>query len=359
MEQIIARRIAAAKSDWIDEQQVIRRREREELENSYAARNLARAPLGTLNFGLAANELVAVLELLRDGDRIALNHLMNDGTRRAAAAIEHDDEDELARLLDKIAGLGAVFLEYEQDEPLARIVELFAAIYSMPIGPLDGIRFGMSASIAPTERAPRVFLSVIERIYGLGALAVRLRRWEAIRVLTLQRPEGMGDYYKNWLRHALIMGSRAEQLERRDDNGQTIPTSLLTRAALVIEQEPALNPDSTNSYAILTSLAQFDLLANLTAIDDSGSTESAVFYPNWARFQQERIQPIANRVIADPEVRQAIFRNHGDADLAIAFQRIGEMAAKEAFRYDGFWGWGQTPVDEFIHKNAPPPAAGA
>ena len=354
MEQIIALRIAVAKNDWIDEQQAIRRSEREEIERGYAARDLARAPLGTLNFGLAADELrIAVLELLRADDRIALHHLMNDATRRAAAAIENDDEDELARLLDRIAGLGAVFLEYEQDELFTRIIGIFADIYSMPIRPHDDLRLGMSASIDPTERAPHIFLTVIERIYGLGALAVRLHRWEAIRVLTLQRPERTGDYYNSWLRHALTMGSRAKQLERRDDNGRTIPTSLLTRAAMVIGQEPALHPDTSDSDAILTSLAQFDLLANLAAIDDSGSTASKVFYPNWARFQQERIQPIADRVVTDSELRQAVFRNHSDAELAIVFQSIGEMANSEAFRYDGFWGWGQTLVGEFIEKNAP------
>jgi hypothetical protein len=37
--------------------------------------------------------------------------------------------------------------------------------------------------------------------------------------------------------------------------------------------------------AILTSLAQFDLLANLAAIDGSGSLDSSVFFTNWARFR--------------------------------------------------------------------------
>jgi hypothetical protein len=360
MEHIIASRIAAAKSDWIEEQQAIRRREREEIEAGYAARDLARAPLGTINFGLAVDELrIAVLELLRADDRIALKHLLNDATGRAAAAIEHDDEDELARLLDKIAGLGAVFLEYEREELFDRTIDILAGIYSMPIGPHDHVHFRMSAGIDPTERAPRVFLAVVERVYGLGALAVRLRRWDAIRVLTLQHPERIGDYYKNWLRHALTMGSRAKQLERRDDNGQTIPTSLLTRAARVIEQEPALHPDTSDTDAILTSLAQFDLLANFAAIDGSGSTDSSVFYTNWARFHQERIQPIADCVITDSGLRQAVFWSRSDAELASAFQEIGDMARPVGFHYDGFFGWGRTPVGEFIEKNAPSPAASA
>lgn len=360
MEQIIARRIAAAKGEWIEEQQAIRRREREKIEAGYTARDLARAPLGTLHFGLAADELrIAALELLRADDLIALQHLLNDATMRAASAVEKADLDELGGLLDKVAALGAVFLEYEMDELFARIIAIFAAIYSFQLGPHDDRRFGLSTGIDPSEQAPRVFLAVIERIYGLGALAVRLRRWEVIRILTLQHPERVDDYWKNWLRHALTMGSRAKQLERRTDDGQTIPTSLLTRAATVIEHEPALHPDTSDSDAILTSLAQFDLLANLAAIDGSGSLDTAVFYTNWARFRQERIQPVADRVVTDSALRQAIFREHNDADLAVAFQKIGEMAHSDAIRYDGFWGWDHTPVGEFIEKNAPPPSANA
>ena len=363
MEQIIARRIAAAKSEWIDEQQIIRRRERAEIEAGYAARGLAGAPLGTLHFGLPGQELrIAVLELLRapgGPDRIALQHLLNDAVTRAAAMVDTDDEDELSRLLDKVAAIGAAFLEYEQDEFLARTVGALAAIYAQPLGPHDDYAFSMSGGINPTEKAPRVFLTVIERIYALGALAVRLRRWEAIRVLTLQHPDRVDDYWKNWLRHALTIGSGAKQFERRDDDGQIILTNLLTRAATVVEEEPALHPDTSDSDAILTSLAQFDLLANLTAIDGSGSGDSGVFYTNWARFRQQRVQPVADRVVSDPELRRAVFRDHNDADLAVAFEKIGAMAAAEGARYDGFSGWGHTPVGEFIAKNPPDPPSTA
>jgi hypothetical protein len=47
-------------------------------------------------------------------------------------------------------------------------------------------------------------------------------------------------------------------------------------------------------------------------------------------------------VISDQELRHAIFREHNDEDLALAFQKNGEMAHSEAMRYDGFWG-GATP----------------
>lgn len=58
-------------------------------------------------------------------------------------------------------------------------------------------------------------------------------------------------------------------------------------------------------------------------------------------------------------MRQAVFGDHSDADLAIAFQGIGEIAHSEGLHYDGFWGWDRTLVGEFIEKNAPTPAASA
>jgi hypothetical protein len=177
-----------------------------------------------------------------------------------------------------------------------------------------------------------------------------------VRVLTLQFPEGLDDYWKNWLRHGLTMASRAQRFTQKREDGQTVEVSLLTLAAQVIEQEPALRPDTDDADAILTSLAQFDFLSNLAAIDGASSTESAVFYTNWARFGQERIQPVADRVISDPAVREAIFRDHGDDDLAVALREVGKRGSEEGIRYVGFWGWDRTPVGAFLAEHPPPEA---
>jgi hypothetical protein len=356
METVIARRILDAKGEWMSEQQELRRREREELEVGYVGRNLATAPIGSVTLGLSVEELrAAVLELLRAGDTIALQHLLTDTRARAAEAIGRDAiESDLGDLLDKLATLAAIALEYEQPDFFARVVQLFAEIYSLPLGPHDDRGFSMSTGISPEEKAPRVFLAVLERIYGLGALAVRLKRWEAVRQLTLQFPERLDDYWRNWLRHGLVMASRAGQLDVVEDARQ-VSLSLLTLAAQVVQGNPGLTADAPSDDEILTSLARFDFLANLAAIDGAGEVEtikSGVFYPNWARFRQERIQPVADQLVSDPTLRHAIFRNHGDADLAVALQAVSKMASSEAARYDGFWGWENSPVGEFITNNS-------
>lgn len=334
----------------MDEQQELRRRERQAMEAGYAARELATAPLGTLNLGASADELRgAVLELIRAGDDVGLLYLLNDARPRAASAIERGEiETELAELLDRLAAIAAVALEYEQDDLFSRVIGLFSQIYSLPLGPHDDRALSYSTRISADEKAPRVFLEVLERIYGLGALAVRLGRWEAVRDLTLQTPERIDDYWKNWLRHGLTMGSRAQRFTEKREDGQTVEVSLLTLAAQVVERVPSLHADTDDQDAILTSLAQFDFLANLAAIDGAGSADNAVFYTNWARFRQERIQPVADRLVTDPLVRQAVFRDHGDDDLAAALRAVGRMAGTEGIRYVSFSGWDHTPVGDFL-----------
>lgn len=353
LQEAFERRVAREKAAWMEEQNELRRRERQESEAGLAAREVAKGALVQLNLGLPPDELrIAVLELLSAGDKIRLLYLLNDARPRAASAIERNEIEQLAELLDKLAVIATVALEYEQDELFERVIGVFAQIYSLPVGQYDDRRFGLSTYIDPAEKAPRVFLQVLDRVYALGALAVRLNRWEPVRQLTLQFPDRLDDYWKNWLRHGQVMASRAQQLSKTQ-NGREIQISLLSRAAELIQREPALRPDTGDEDEILTSLTQFDLLSNLAAIDGADSTDSAVFYTNFARFRQDRIEPIAERLLTDAKLRHAIFRDHDDGDLAVALQAVARMAHSEGVRYDGFWGWDRTPVGEFIAKHTP------
>ena len=62
--------------------------------------------------------------------------------------------------------------------------------------------------------------------------------------------------------------------------------------------------------AILTSLAQFDFLSNLAAIDGAGELDHKAYYTNWSRFRQERINPVA--YLAD-DGRYVVIASRGGA----------------------------------------------
>ena len=101
---------------------------------------------------------------------------------------------------------------------------------------------------------------------------------------------------------------------------------------------------------LLTSITQFDVLGNLAAIDAAQSTDTRVFYTNFARFRQDRVQPVVERLLADSDMRRQIF--HGsDAELATALAAIDYMARQEGMRYDGFFGWDATPVGQYVTEN--------
>ncbi len=352
-EKIVERRLAEAKSGWLEEQHELRRSERAELQAAYESRGLADAALGSVNLDLPTGTLnFAVLELIRAGDAIALRHVLNEVEARARSAVERDEiETELADVLDKLTCLAATLLDYEQHEWFGRIVGTLSRIYSSPLGPDDARQFGFAMSIAPTDPAPRVWLQVITRVYGLGALATRKSDWRAVRMLTLQLPERLDrDYDANWLRHALTMASRAQHLQAQEGD-QTVKLSLLSLARKDVERLACLRSDgiSPEDEIVISSLAQFDVLSNIAAIDGAGNAKSRVFYPNFARFRQERIQPVVDRLLTDQEMRKIIFEG-ADEDLALALDRIGEVAHSEGIRYGGFEDWDRTSVKDFIAK---------
>ncbi|MEA2347204.1 MAG: hypothetical protein QOG62_991, partial [Thermoleophilaceae bacterium] len=113
-----------------------------------------------------------------------------------------------------------------------------------------------------------------------------------------------------------------------------------------------LGPDDDD---LLTSIAQFDLLSNVVAIGEAQlghPVPGRVYYPNFARFHQHRIEPAVERLLSDADMRHALFPL-GDGELALALVDIDEKARQEGWRFDGFMGWEHTPVGDFISASLP------
>lgn len=97
---------------------------------------------------------------------------------RARDAIGRDAiETDLADVVRRLACLGAAFVQYELRDWFERVVMVLGQIFTQGFGDHDPRDFGYATSISPTAMAPRVWLLVTERVYALGALAVRLRDW--------------------------------------------------------------------------------------------------------------------------------------------------------------------------------------
>jgi hypothetical protein len=357
LEEVISRRVNNEKADWLAEQRETRRDEQEQLLTAFDAQRRSRAALGSVNFDLDTNELIlAVLELLREDDRIALRTLLNDAAARARTAIDRGEiETELKDVVDKLTCIAATLLEYEETEWFERVVDVLAAIYSMALtAERDARWFQVSTRFDPSEPAPRIWLLVITRVFGLGALAVRLRNWRAVRLLATKRPERLLDYDGNWLRHALTMASRAQHLAERGEHSSLISLARSETEPLACLRPAGVGPEDE---ALLDSLVQFDVLANIAAIGAARETRSRVFYPNFARFRQDRIQPTVERLLSDREMRDALFPLDDD-DLAAALSAIEQVASHEGMRYAGFETWAGTPVHQFIAEHSEEGRAG-
>lgn len=279
--------------------------------------------------------------------------LFSDAIGRARSAIARDEIDStLDELLDKLICLAATFLALDQDRWVEAVIEVLARVYGMPLGDGDAKRFEYSTRFSPREIAPRVWLAILLRIYGLGALAVRIERWAVLRALVLQRPQGASDYERNWLRHGLTMASRGQLLQEQRD-GRTVELSLLALAAKHVNSLSCLRPDGVGEAddEVLTSLAQFDVLANLVAIDDSADIGGRDFYPNFARFYGHRVTPAVRHLLTDSDMRAALFTRTDD-DLALALRAVGDLARKQGWSYDGFDGW-DAQTNSFIADNLP------
>jgi hypothetical protein len=349
--------VEAEKRKWMAEQAEMNQRERVALGESVDNRKLTEAPLGTVDLTLPIGDLTqAALEFVRRDDEIALRHLSIDALSRARSAIAAGDAERLEELIDKLTCLAATFLAYGRNDQFEEMVKLLVGIYGAAFRGEEPMLYGYAGTIGSDKFAPRVWLAIAERVLALGGMAVRQENWDAVRILSVQLPGELerDGYEVTWLRHAVTMASRAGHFQRQDENGKT-DLSLIALARAVAARLACLRPDlgDADDDALLTSIAQFDLLWNTAAVGVNGSPDGKAFYPSFARFRQERIEPVVDRLIRDPGVRAALFPGT-DAQLATALDEIGRMASNEAWRYEGFRGWDdRTVVGTFIRENLP------
>lgn len=338
-EEIMARRIEREKQHWFSEHQELRRLEQAELERSYQSQQRARGPLGGVNPDLDQTELsAAVLELARDGDDIAFRTFLDEAASRAGRLIDEGEVGpELTDLLDKLACVAATLLRYDRVEWFQQVIKTLGAVFDMGFVGRDSDYFGYAGSLDPKETGPRVWLMTIERLYGVGALAVRLGAWEAVRYIATYKPQKVNDYYGNWLRFGLTMASRAQHLTDHD-GGQSREISLLSLALSRVGELECLRQDGVTDEDLLSSLAQFDVLANIAAVAAVGAAENRGFYPSWARFRQSRVDPIVERLVTEPDMRRQVTAAD-DSEVARALSVVADLAARVGIHFDGFRSW--------------------
>ena len=197
---------------------------------------------------------------------------------------------------------------------------------------------------------PVLWLRIAERLYALGALAVRLQDWAAVRELALAPVPALVREQRRsaWHRDALTQASRAQLFTEHQPDGRPRELSLLLFARAAAAADPVLRPDlpgdASASYGgrdpLLDSLCQFDLLVTVVSGVAAGATDErallAVSYPNYARADSGRANQIVHPLVFDGQVRQPLLAGTGDRQLAVVLD-LADRVAQQAGQ--GFWGW--------------------
>ncbi|OPC76470.1 hypothetical protein B4N89_46365 [Embleya scabrispora] len=144
----------------------------------------------------------SILEYLRADDDIPLRRFVLTVPTQAIEVLR-TTPDELPTLLGRVASLTAIGMTYKRERWALEGVDALLGVYSL------GENLHTTIPNTPVSAAD-LWITVLDHVYALGALAVRMRNWPMLRVLADRRGTDHG-FHSNgsWLRHGLTAAARA------------------------------------------------------------------------------------------------------------------------------------------------------
>src|SRR6185312_11416106 len=101
---------------------------------------------------------------------------------------------------------------------------------------------------------------------------------------------------------------------------------------------------------LLSSLAQFDILANLAVISTASSVQSAGVYPHFRRFYGFRSDPAVVALLENADARREIYPK-SDAELAQALRDLGQIGSGEFFYVNGWDEYEDERIRSFLAEH--------
>ena len=318
------------------------------LDDNVTARRLAVAPAAALTWNLdAASFDSVIIEQMRAGDDIPVRLLLERLPSEAMKLAQSEEGfQELNTLFDRLAAVISMGLRLNRGFAYDLGLRASGLIYDAAVQG-NGHPAGWQVS------QPEYCLTFIERIVGLGGLAVRRERWDEVRTLALHPVEYPNGYrWRSWIRHALTTAARSG-LFKETINGQQVERSLLSLAHRAAEERAFLRPDLLpGDERLLDSLCQFDALAALAVMSEVDGAPWDDFYPSFARFYTHRTEPIVARLLAETTLRRAIYPQSDD-HLARSLRQLNRFAVRESLRYAGWDGFTDRRVMDFLEEHPP------
>jgi hypothetical protein len=306
------------------------------------------APIPLLMDMDEATFAAATVALLESGDDVRLRQFLRTFNANAGPAVTLD---EFVQVLNKWTIFCAQALYFERGDLVDEAIDKLLDVYK---------KLGIS------DVDIRKRLAVVERIYVVGALAVRVEAWETVKSLALQpvpiSVRDQGSTYSSWIRNAQVFATRADLGVDPEQPGRNRGGFILSGARELMVEHPAMRPDLTDAQvpaeeieagdAALNSLCEFDIA--YCFIVAAMGTGRASAYPSSAAFDEDRAKPMAERIVANDDVRHRLFPGVDDATIARAIREMYEIAIREsANNYGGRW-WDMPPrVREWVTQHSP------
>lgn len=330
---------ASRREDWRRE---MREDLREILSAGEAGRRVSQGPVDAFTWQLDADAFsAATVELLRTNDDIALRRFLLRAPGEIARMRAEDRDDDFDTILDRLTAIGALAVEFEREQWLSAAVDAFMRVYELGFD-----QNGVGRPEDPKNVA--LWLGVLSRAYGIGALAVRMRRWWAVSIIATPKP-GVRDfetYWLSWIRHAQVQASRSGVLDKQ--------TGIIALAHNEVRRLSVLRPDVVeDDDRVLASLCQFDMLSSVAIAAARKKIDSSSYYPNFAPYWTGRTAPAFELLVRDPDARRAIAGDLSAQDLAIVMMFISITASREAIMLGGFHGIEAEDVLRFLAQHLP------
>lgn len=250
------------------------------------------------------------------------------------------DESVLTEMLNKITILAAQALFFEQVGLAGLAVDSLYDIYD-------------SSGADPSKTR----LDIINRVYVLGSLAVRLRIWPTIPALVLRPYPPMEDgyVYSSWIRHGQVAASR----------GGLFPAGrgglMISAARELAAEHHAMRPDvpdaglpdpgqMADNDTLFNSLCQFDVL--LCMVIAAEGQHHGGGYPASSAMHQHRADPAFILAASDSKARAALFPTSTDETVASAMAHVFSSALRESHSFGGHWWSLPSSAQRFVDEHA-------
>ncbi|MEC5193097.1 MULTISPECIES: AlbA family DNA-binding domain-containing protein [unclassified Arthrobacter] len=291
----------------------------------------------------------AVVSNLRDGSTNVLRRFLITGKN---AYLNSASDVGRKTALNKITAVAVEALLLSDIAAVEYAMDALFVLYESHL--VDPTRTGGKPGAQP------MWLDIILHTMVIGAAAVRGGMYEAIPTIALRRVGDEKYSYRSWIRHGLTEAARAGLFVRAGESSKG--GNLIALSSELMVENPTFWPDiqgfsaSDPTAAFVDSLCQFDFLWCCLSVANVGEGPlSASFYPSCSAYHQSRILPLFRRLEAEPKIRNAVFGDIPEPQIANAIITVIEMAYRQSWDYGGWWDSpSDLPTNGWTKKTATP-----